>query len=139
MPRHRSHRNRLSCTSVVLATLWACAGRAGDRQASAADSASAGRPPDSLAVSDGAGVEIWFTFARKDQSAEGASCVERALEIRRGDAHIKVPLLYTGAPPVLLNDSTLRARLWNHCRPEGAYLVDLRSGQPVRDHRDGAS
>jgi hypothetical protein len=59
--------------------------------------------------------------------------VDRAIEIRRGDTRVKVPLLYTGTPPELVNDSTLRARLSNQCRPGDAYLVDLRSGRPVRE------
>ncbi len=50
-----------------------------------------------------------------------------------------MPLLYTGAPPVLVNDSTLRAVLWTHCQPGDAYLVNLRSGQPVRDDGKQAS
>jgi hypothetical protein len=139
MTPRRVSRNRLSSSSSVLLTIWACAGGPGERQAAAADSAADAKPADSLVASSGAGVEIWFTLARKDQSAAGAPCLERTLEIRRGGTRIKVPLLYTGAPPVLLNDSTLRAELWNHCRPVGAYLVDLRSGQPVRDHSEGAS
>jgi len=138
MAPRRIYRHRLSSSSSVLLTVWACAGGAGERQAAAADSATAPRPADSLVVSGG-GVEIWYTLARKDQSPAGEPCVERTLEIRRGETRIKVPLLYTGAPPVLLNDSTLGAQLWNHCRPVGAYLVDLRSGQPVRDHSEGAS
>jgi hypothetical protein len=79
------------------------------------------------------GVEVWFTLARSSVSAEGVSCVDRALEIRRGDARVKVPLLYTGAVPELVNDTTLRARLSNHCVPGDAYLVDLRTGRPVRE------
>jgi hypothetical protein len=44
-----------------------------------------------------------------------------------------VPLLYTGTSPEILNDTTLRARLSNGCRPGDAYLVDLRTGRPVRE------
>jgi hypothetical protein len=47
---------------------------------------------------------------------------------------VQVPLLYTGTPPVLLDDSTMRALLWNHCRPVDAYRVDLRSGRPLREN-----
>jgi hypothetical protein len=47
--------------------------------------------------------------------------------------------LYTGAPPVLLDPSTMRAELWNHCRAVDTYLVDLRSGRPVRERSRGAS
>jgi hypothetical protein len=78
------------------------------------------------------GVEIWFTLARVGRSADGATCVERGLEIRRAGSRIQVPLLYTGSPPVLLDDSTMRAELWNHCRMVDTYRVDLRSGRPVR-------
>ena len=44
-----------------------------------------------------------------------------------------VPLLYTGEGPTLVNDSTMRAMLWNHCRPVAPYRVDLRTGRPVRE------
>jgi hypothetical protein len=139
MARRRNYRNRLSSGSTALVTVLTCACRAGERPAASADSVTAAQPADSLVASSGAGVEIWFTLARKDRSAEGTACVERALEIRRGDTRIRVPLLYTGTPPILLNDSTMRAQLWNHCRPVDAYLVDLHSGQPVRERSRSTS
>jgi len=80
------------------------------------------------------GVEIWFTLARVARSANGTQCVERGLELRRGGVRIPVPLLYTGARPVLLDSLTMRAELWNHCRKVDTYLVDLRSGRPVRQN-----
>jgi hypothetical protein len=88
-------------------------------------------PEDSLVLSGQNGVQVWFTLARAAQSAAGASCTERGLEIRRDGKRIPVPLLYTGDAPTLLNDSTIRAFLWTNCRPVQAYLVDVRSGQPV--------
>jgi hypothetical protein len=87
---------------------------------------------DSLVATSEDGVEVWFTLSRVGHAPDGTSCVERGLEIRRGGTRIQVPLLYTGAPPVLIDQSTLRAELWNHCRPVDTYLVDLRSGRPVR-------
>ena len=90
----------------------------------------AAKPADSLAVS-APGLEIWFTLARPAGSASGASCVERGLEIRRAERRIRVPLLYTGESPTILNDSTMRAVLWNDCHPQTPYLVDLRTGRPV--------
>jgi hypothetical protein len=96
-------------------------------------------PPDSLVVTNSDGVEVWFTLARAAKGSDGKSCVERGIEIRHGDTRVKVPLLYTGAPPVLINDSTIRARLWNHCRPGDAYTVDLTSGRPVRDRSENDS
>jgi hypothetical protein len=110
--------------------LLACGGKdASPPKAAATDSA----PPDSLVATAPGGVQIWFTLARRSRSPDGAPCVDRAIEIRRGDTRVQVPLLYTGTAPELVNDSTLRARLSNQCRPGDAYLVDLRSGRPVRE------
>lgn len=89
--------------------------------------------PDSLVLTNRTGVEIWFTLSRVATDTNGRQCVERGLEIRQGGKRVQVPLLYTGSPPVLLNDSTLRATLWTHCRPGYAYRVHLRTGQPVRE------
>lgn len=138
MACRRTPRSRLS-SMVALAMMLVCSCRAGERPAAATDSASAPPPADSLVASNEHGVEVWFTLARQDRSADGTPCVERSIEIRRGDTRVKVPLLYTGDPPVLLNDSTMRAHLWNHCQPVDVYLVDLRSGQPVRERRTGSS
>ena len=55
------------------------------------------------------------------------------MEIRRGGTRIPIPLLYTGSAPEIVNDSTLRARLSDKCVPGDAYLVNLRTGQPVRE------
>jgi hypothetical protein len=91
------------------------------------------RPPDSLVATAPGGVQVWFTLSRPATSPDGVPCVDRAIEIRRGETRVQVPLLYTGTPPELVNDTTLRARLSNQCRPGDAYLVDLRSGRPVRE------
>lgn len=92
-------------------------------------------PPsaDSLVLTAPGGAEVWFTLARNSVSAEGVPCVDRTIEIRRGETRVRVPLLYTGSAPELVNDTTLRARLSNHCVPGDAYLVDLRTGRPVRE------
>jgi hypothetical protein len=92
-------------------------------------------PRDSLVATAPGGVEVWFTLARHATAPDGTGCVDRALEIRRGGNRIPVPLLYTGATPRLVNDSTMRARLSEHCRPGDAYLVDLRTGRPVRERQ----
>ena len=112
--------------------LPACTAPAADRSSrSAADSTP--RAVDSLVLTTPGGAQVWFTLARSATSAGGQACVERGLEIRSHGKRIPVPLLYTGAPPLLVNDSTLRAVLWTHCHPGDAYLVNLRSGQPVRE------
>ena len=89
-------------------------------------------PADSLVLVAPGGAEVWFTLARPD-SGEGRHCVDRASEIRRAGARIPVPLLYTGGTPQIVNDTTLRARLSRGCRPGDSYLVDLRTGRPVRE------
>ena len=90
-------------------------------------------PADSLVVSVPGGIEVWFTLSRDAKAADGTACTDRTMEIRRGGARIPVPLLYTGTAPELLDDTTIRARLSNQCVPGDAYLVDLRTGRPVRE------
>jgi hypothetical protein len=122
---------------IGLAALLAC-GAPTRQKPAAADSATRVPPSDSLVLTNARGVEVWFTLAREATGADGRQCMERGLEIRQGVKRLQVPLLYTGAPPVLLDDSTMRAILWTHCRPGDAYLVNLRSGHPVRE-RVGAT
>lgn len=122
----------LSVASCCIVALLSC-GRADDRRVSASIPAEPPTATDSLVATNSAGVQIWFTLLRASRRADGSECVERGLEIRRGNARLKVPLLYTGTIPVFLNDSTMRATLWTSCRPGAPYLVDLRSGQPVRE------
>jgi hypothetical protein len=89
-------------------------------------------PADSLALTTAKGTSVWFTLARSATRPDGRKCVERGIEIRSPGRPIAVPLLYTGEPLELLNDSTLRARLWTNCTPGNLYRVDLRTGRPVR-------
>ncbi len=117
--------------AAALAAMLACAPEAERPQA--ASTPVDQRPADSLALTAPGGVEVWYTLSRADTSPDGQPCVDRTLEIRRGDARVPIPLLYTGTEPELVNDSTLRARLSVQCRPGDAYLVDLRSGRPVRE------
>jgi hypothetical protein len=100
----------------------------------AAGAAPPAPPADSLVVTAPNGAEIWFTLSRSDSGATGR-CTARAVEIRRGGARTPVPLLYTGWAPEIVNDTTVRARLADHCRPGDTYLVDLRTGRPTREHR----
>jgi hypothetical protein len=63
--------------------------------------------------------------------------MERGLEIRRGGTRVRVPLLYTGESPTLLDDTTMRAVLWTNCKPLEKYRVDLRTGRPLREPARG--
>ena len=117
----------------MVAALIAC-GSSNDTGGSVVERARSEPPADSLVLTN-AGVEVWFTLAREATGSDGQHCVERGLELRTGRSRVRVPLLYTGSAPVILNDSTVRATLWTHCQPGDAYLVNLRSGQPVREHK----
>ena len=120
-----------------LAALAAC-GKAEDKTGKDSVLATVKQPPDSLVLTSGTGSEVWLTLAREAKGADGVACVERGLEVRRGASRVKVPLLYTGNVPVLLNDSTIRAILWTQCTPGDPYLVNLRNGRPVRDRPKAA-
>ncbi|HEX7337190.1 MAG TPA: hypothetical protein VF252_08285 [Gemmatimonadales bacterium] len=131
-------RLRQGVVTVVggLAAVAGCRDSSGGTAGTPADS---GRviQADSLVARNGDGVEIWFTLRREAVDSNGARCSERGIEIRHGGTRVKVPLLYTGSAPVFLNDSTIRARLWNRCEPGDVYLVDVRSGRPTREHDRG--
>ena len=88
-------------------------------------------PADSQILSAPNGVTVWLTEGRRATNPSGTPCLERTLEIRRDTARIKVPLLYTISTPVLVYDSTLRARLAHNCLPAETYRVDLRTGRPI--------
>lgn len=87
---------------------------------------------DSLVLTAPGGVAIWFTGARVGTDSAGRRCLERGLTIVQGASRMLVPLLMTGAAPTLVNDTTVRARIWLHCRPGNTYDVNLRTGHPTR-------
>ena len=86
---------------------------------------------DSLVLTTSTGMEVWFTLVRPATGRGGQQCIERGLEIRSQGKRTKVPLLYTGVVPELVNDTMMRATLWKDCTPGVPYLVNLRTGRPV--------
>ena len=90
------------------------------------------RPAESLALPVTADVSVWFAAGRDDKDDSGSACRERVLVIHRDTSRIAVPLLYTGTVPTLINDSTIEAELWLHCKAMDRYRVNLTTGQPVR-------
>jgi hypothetical protein len=86
--------------------------------------------PDSLVATTPGGIQLWFTLARAD-SGPGGRCVARGLEIREGGARRPIPLLYTTTPPQIIDDTTARAWLDDHCQRGDRYRISLRSGRPV--------
>ena len=97
-----------------------------------AASASSARRADSLALTVRPGVEVWFTDSRDATDSAGTPCIERVLEIREAGRRTPVPLLYTGETPRRVNDSTIEAAIWLHCRPGNLYRVNLATGYPTR-------
>jgi hypothetical protein len=112
---------------LCLAAL-ACSGK---KQGPAAEQKALATQTDSLVLTTPKGAEVWFTLLRPATGQNGRQCVERGLEIRNQGKRTRVPLLYTGAAPELVNDTTIRAMLWKDCTPHVPYLVNLRTGQPV--------
>jgi len=121
----------------ALVVLGACAGdRPPPAESAAADSVTAPSAfpvlPDSMVLTAPHGVTVWFAGARIGTDSTGATCTERGLVIVRDTSRTLVPLLMTGAAPRLVNDSTMRARIWLHCAPGNTYDVNLRTGAPTR-------
>ena len=116
----------------LLVSIACGAERGGPPRDSAPATTATLRPVDSLVLKTPTGVEVWFAAARAARDSAGAPCVERVMEIRGDGRTTPIPLLYTGAVPRLVNDSTIEAAIWLHCRPGNVYRVDLRTGQPVR-------
>jgi hypothetical protein len=102
-----------------------------EKQPPAADPKQVAAQTDSLVLTSPTGAEVWFTLQRPGADKNGRKCVEHGLEIRSRGKRTRVPLLYTGAVPKLLNDTMMRAILWKDCTPGVPYLVNLRTGQPV--------
>ncbi len=113
--------------------LAGCArGEPGPGAAPPAEPAAAPRVSDSLILTAPGGVTVWLSEGRRaTDSASGAECLERTLEIRRDTTRIKVPLLYTVSTPVLLDDTTLKAELAHNCRQAEPYRVNLLTGRPT--------
>jgi hypothetical protein len=127
------HKGKVCVWPIAVAVVLAGACRSQERAPASRESGSTSESTDSLVLSSLDGVEVWFMSGRMARGADGRQCMERGLEIRRGGTRVTVPLLYTAVAPVLVDDTTMRAQLWTHCRPIDSYLVDLRSGQPIRE------
>ena len=103
-----------------------------DTTAAAAPAAAPALPADSLVLEAPGGVTVWFTVTREAKDSSGATCLERALEVRRDTTRAGVPLLYTREAPTLLDSAHMRAVLYNGCRAGPAYRVDFATVSPKR-------
>lgn len=117
----------------VVAVLASACSRGDSREAESPPSApQASAPADSLVLEAPGGITVWFTQARAAHDSLGAACQERALEVRRDTTHRGVGLLYTREAPTLLGADTMRAVLYNGCKPGPAYRVDFATLSPRR-------
>lgn len=116
----------------ALLILTACGERPKDPAAADSTSAAPARPQPELVLTAPGRVEVWFTDSRAARDSAGTSCIERVMQVRRDGRQIAVPLLYTGARPTLVNDSTIEAAIWLNCKPGNVYQVNLRTGYPTR-------
>lgn len=117
---------------ALLAALAFACDRSAPQTLQGAATVAAATPAPELALKTPGGTEVWFGDARESRDSAGAACIERTLEIRGPGGRRIVPLLYTMDTPTVLDDSTIRARLFTDCRPGPAYRVDVRTGLPVR-------
>ena len=118
---------------IALVGLVGCERSAPSPAAEAAPAAPAEAPaPAAEQILKAGGVEVWFGAAREGRDSAGVACVERTLEIRSAAGRRVVPVLYTRDTPTVVNDSTVRARLFTNCVAGPTYQVDLRTGLPVR-------
>ena len=90
--------------TALVAVLGAGCGEREEARPAEAASTQPAAPADSLVATAPGGVEVWFTLARESKAADGTTCTDRTLEIRRGDTRTPVPLLYTGTVPEIVND-----------------------------------
>lgn len=121
---------------TLVAAILACGGGRSDADTAEAAPEEEGmvssKLTDSLILRTRDGYEVWFSGSRPARDDNGQVCVERTMQIRHDTTRVNIPLLYTGAPPILVNDSTIEAAIWLHCRPGNLYQVNLRTGLPVR-------
>jgi len=125
-------RRSLACAGALI--MLASCGRKnpGGTPASTTSTTSPTSQADSLALRLANGTSIWFAGSRADSDGTGRACVEHVMQIRHDSLRIAIPLLYTGALPTVVDDTTIAADLWLHCQPGDRYLVDLRTGRPRR-------
>jgi len=114
------------------AMILAACGARGEPAPSAAPEVAQAPPAvaDSLVLTLAGGATVWLAEGRRAADSAGAPCFERSVEIRRDTVRIKVPLLFTASLPTRVDDSTFRAELFRDCRPESAYLINIKDGMP---------
>ena len=103
--------------------------------AASADTVGIGRPADSLvATAPGRGRDLVHTRPERQRRGRGGAPRERSRSVAAPPG-FPSPCCTPSAAPEVVNDTTFRARLSDHCKPGDTYLVDFRTGRPVREHK----
>jgi hypothetical protein len=90
--------------------------------------------PDTHILDLADSTEVWLIPGRVARAGNGAPCLERGLQLRKGPLKITVPLLYTSALPVVV-DGKLIASVSNNCVSGQMYSIDAVTGQPTKWER----
>lgn len=88
-------------------------------------------PADSLVLTLPDSTEVWLVKGREGIAADGSTCVERGVQLRKGARRDLVPLLYTRSAPEWV-DGKLLATLSNRCADVATYTIDATTAQPTR-------
>ena len=88
-------------------------------------------PADSLVLTLPDSTEVWLVQGRQGIAADGSTCVERGVQLRKGARRDLVPLLYTRTAPAWV-DGKLLATLSNRCADVATYTIDATTAQPTR-------
>ena len=123
--------SRGGSTLILLVSLAACE-RPSPPPGQPGAPGTAAEPRPELVLESPGGTGVWFGDSREGHDSAGTPCTERTLEVRGPGGRQIVPLLYTLDTPTVLDDTTIRARLFTNCRPGATYRVDLRTGLPTR-------
>ena len=119
-------------SALLLGLLLACTSREEHREAPDGMAGVAGPLRDTMVLRMPDSAEVWYTGSMLDSAADGTTCYERTVEIRRGTSRTPVPLLYTLGQLETVDDTTVRAALVRNCAKYETYLVNTKTAQPRR-------
>ena len=114
---------------VAACLLVGCGGAPKPAPAREASATPAG-PADSLVLTLADSTTVWMVRGREGVGADGTSCQERSIELRKGTRKLLVPLLYTRAAP-RLDHGKLYATLSNRCVDVAEYAIDPVTAYPT--------
>lgn len=119
----------MSARVLVVLLLAACGETPRPAPVTATPTIPAG-PADSLVLTLPDSTTVWMVRGREGIGADGATCQERSLELRKGEHKVMVPLLYARTAPHL-EHGKLYATLSNRCADVAEYAIDPVTAYPT--------